>query len=417
MLRRILGRKTFSWSSNALRLGYVRKSSNDSFKDEVSEQVEAEKLEGVSLKEEVKLPNAEKLIRLLDEAATYSDAQNNEWSTLPYPESAAINPEVLEEKKPKIDPQDTSVFIFPGQGILRVGQIEKYLIFPNVKDMFEIANEILGYNLLKICLKGPQTKLNETQFNQPATVVSSLAALEKLREERPLAFENCMAAAGYSVGELSALIFSGAISLEDGIRLVAVRGIGMQNASNLKPQGMLSIRCTPKSKVSQACKDAIQWARDLGIDSPVCNVAIYLYTEAKILAGNMEALKYIEENASKYHLAKVQRLPVSGAFHTELMEPAVKPFVKLLNTIHIEKPACAVYANYNAKRYTDQRLIRKNLCKQITHPVRWEQVTQAIYTRRAGVEYPRTFDICSAGRMRTILQLTNAKASASCIVV
>lgn len=418
MLRRILNGRTFSCLPNISRLGYSRQFSKEAAGDGFKEELETKKPKEESSKIDVKPPeNEEHLIRLLDDAATYDDVKNDEWLTLPYPKGAAIDSEIFPQEKPKIDPKDTSVFIFPGQGIIKVGQVDKYLIFPNVKEIFEIANEILGYNLLKICQKGPQQKLDSTQFNQPATVVSSLAALEKLREERPHAFENCVAAAGYSVGELSALIFSGAISVEDGIRLVAVRGIGMQNASNMKPQGMLSIRCSPKSEVYKACSDAKEWATKLGIENPVCRVAIYLYPEAKVLAGNMEALQYIEQNAEKYHIKHIRRLPVSGAFHTELMEPALKSFVKLLNTIEIKSPLCPVYANYNAKRYINEHSVKKFLIKQITHPVKWEQIMHSIYERAAGTDYPNTFDICSAGKMTAILRLTNGKAVASCTVI
>lgn len=211
----------------------------------------------------------ENVSRLLKEAATYSDVKDTNWTTSPYPAGAptSIEKEVV---KPKIDPLDTCIVLFPGQGTIKVGMVQKYLRFPQARELFEIANEILRYNLLELCLKGPQEKLNQTCFNQPATVVSSLAALEQLREERPRVFETCKAAVGYSVGELTALIFSGALSFENGIRLVSVRGAAMQYASNKCPQGMLSVQCSPQASVSQACKDAEKWVQDCGIEIPVC---------------------------------------------------------------------------------------------------------------------------------------------------
>ncbi|KYN15473.1 PREDICTED: probable malonyl-CoA-acyl carrier protein transacylase, mitochondrial [Trachymyrmex cornetzi] len=358
----------------------------------------------------------ENVSRLLKEAASYSDAKDKNWTTSPYPADA---PTSVEEEvvKPKIDPLDTCIVLFPGQGTIKVGMVQKYLRFPQARELFEIANEILGYDLLKLCLRGPQEKLNQTCFNQPATVVSSLAALEQLREERPRVFETCKAAVGYSVGELTALIFSGALSFENGIRLVSVRGAAMQYASNKCPQGMLSVQCSPQASLSQACKDAEKWAQDCGVEIPVCQVAVYLYTQSKILAGNTQALEYIEENAKKYGLFKLTRLPVSGAFHTTLMEPALKSFGKMLHTLEFDDFRCHVYSNYKAHPYGNTALIRKYLPKQIMSSVKWEQCIQLLYNRPPGTAFPRTFDVGSGGRMSTILKLINSKAHQHCIAV
>lgn len=213
--------------------------------------------------------NKENVAQMLAEAATYSDAEDTSWATSPYPAGA---PTSVEEKpaEPVIEPLDTCVLLFPGQGTLKVGTVHKYLRFPQAKELFEIASEILNYDLLKICLRGPQEKLDQTRFNQPATVVASLAALEQLREERPRVFDTCVAAAGYSIGELTSLIFSSVLTFEDGIRLVGVRGAGMQYASELSRQGMLSVYCTPSAQVGKACEDAKNWARDNGVENPVC---------------------------------------------------------------------------------------------------------------------------------------------------
>lgn len=165
---------------------------------------------------------------------------------------------------------DTSVLLFPGQGVLKVGTISQYMKFPRVKELYEIANSALGYDLAKLCLQGPQSQLNRTEFNQPATVVASLAALERLWEERPRAVQACRVAAGYSVGELTALVFSGAITIEDAIRLAAVRGAAMQKASEQSPQGMISTFCSASARISDICKDAQNWAMELGVENPVC---------------------------------------------------------------------------------------------------------------------------------------------------
>lgn len=215
--------------------------------------------------------------KLLDEAATYSELTSTEWATTPYPATAGIDPEDVQPRKPKIYPPDTSIMLFPGQGVIKVGQVRQYMKFPRVKELFEIANEMLGYNLLKICLKGPQSTLDRTEFNQPTTVVMSLAALEKLQEERPKAIESCAAVAGYSVGELTALIFTGALPFEEGIKLVGVRATAMQAASELSPQGMLSCYCTPTAKPAKICEEAQKWALDIGAVNPVCR---YIFSVA-----------------------------------------------------------------------------------------------------------------------------------------
>ncbi|XP_043673355.1 probable malonyl-CoA-acyl carrier protein transacylase, mitochondrial [Vespula pensylvanica] len=361
--------------------------------------------------------NEEEVKRLLKEAATYSDANDKNWATTPYPANAPTSVEEENINIPKVNPVERSIILFPGQGTLKVGAIKKYLRFPGVKDIFDLANEILGYNLLNICLKGPQDKLDLTKFNQPATVVSSLAALEQLREERQNVFETCIGTAGYSVGELSALIFSGAISFEDGIRLVAVRGNMMQMASDKIGQGMLSVYCPPQIKLSKVLEDAIAWARDLGVPNPICKVSVFLYTQNKIIAGNEEALRYIEKNAKVVGLQKLKRLPVSGAFHTPLMQPAIQKFCEKLREIPLEEPRTKVYSNYTGRPYRNTKSIKGLLVKQIISPVKWEQCIQRIYKRPEGTPFPRTFDVGSGGRMKTILKLINAKAAESCIVI
>lgn len=118
--------------------------------------------------------------------------------------------------RPTVDPKETSIIIFPGQGVQYVGMCKELLKFPLVKDLFDVASSILGYDLLKICLEGPQEKLNQTKYCQPAVLVSSLAAVEWLKEERPSAIEGCVATAGFSVGEITALVFAGALTYESG---------------------------------------------------------------------------------------------------------------------------------------------------------------------------------------------------------
>ncbi|XP_076634823.1 malonyl-CoA-acyl carrier protein transacylase beg [Colletes latitarsis] len=359
--------------------------------------------------------NTQDVSHLLEQSTTYKDANDKNWATTPYHKDVPVKK--TDDEEPSIDPESTSVLLFPGQGTIRVGTVKKYMHFPAAKELFDSANEILNYDLLKLCLNGPQEKLDRTEFNQAATVVSSLAALEKLREERPTALNNCVATAGYSVGEITSLILSGAITFEDGIRLVHVRGKAMQYAADQIPQGMMSVVCTREAEVSKACIDAEKWAMEMGIENPICRVAIFLCTERKILAGNIEALQYIEKHSKEFGFRNISRLPVSGAFHTPLMNPSLKPVFKILTSIEIDEPRCKVYSNYKGKPYGTLKFMKKYILKQIVSPLKWEQCIQSIYNRPQNTSFPKTYDIASEGRMKTILKLINAKAHNSCIAI
>ncbi|CAB0041284.1 unnamed protein product [Trichogramma brassicae] len=304
--------------------------------------------------------------KLLEEAASFNTSDSSEWSTSPYPVTA--DHDKPKPKKNLIEPTDTSIILFPGQGIINVGDAKRYLKFPRVKDLYEIANSVLGYDLLKLSLKGPQNLLDRTEFNQPATVVLSLAALEKLREERPKAFETCVATAGYSVGELTALIFSGALTYEEGLKLVKARAVAMQSATDLLVGAM---------KLSNTLKKIL------------------------VILG----------------LRRVSRLPVSGAFHTSLMEPALKSFVKALNNTPLNSPNTTVYSNFSGKVFSSNpKQMKKQIIKQIISPVKWEQIMHTMYSRPPGTEFPRTFDMGSKGMLKTILKNINAKAIDECHV-
>lgn len=160
------------------------------------------------------------LKKLLNDAASFEDVNpqkiEQRWATLPYIEGTAIRKQGEFFKKPKHDPRNTSIILFPGQGSQYVGMGKDLLKFPMAKDLFDLASYLMGYDLLKLCLNGPKEKLNQTRYCQPAVLVTSLAAIERLKEERPDAIDNCVGTAGFSLGELTALIFAGAIGFEEG---------------------------------------------------------------------------------------------------------------------------------------------------------------------------------------------------------
>lgn len=140
---------------------------------------------------------------------------DNKWLKSPYAPEDKRN-QALKALRPKIDPRQTSIILFPGQGVQYVGMGKSLLKIPEVKDMYKVANDILGYDLLELCLRGPQDKLNQTIYCQPAIYVASLAALQLMIEERRVAVESCVATAGFSVGEFAALVLANSISFETG---------------------------------------------------------------------------------------------------------------------------------------------------------------------------------------------------------
>ncbi|VEN52468.1 unnamed protein product [Callosobruchus maculatus] len=320
------------------------------------------------------------LKKLLDDSASFQDVpvSKQQWVTLPYPEGTKIErPEI--DRKPKVDPRDTSIILFPGQGTQYVGMAKGLLKFPIVKDLFELANYILKYDLLKLCLEGPKKKLDETKYCQPAVLVTSLAAIERLKEERPNAIENCVATAGFSLGELTALIFSGAIEFE-------------------------RVIYGPDSKLKYACLKAKEWALDKGDPLPECKIASYLSPNSKVVAGSESALDFLEKNYKEFHIRRVMRLPVSGAFHSEIMRPAMETFKRALAKTEISEPAVTVYSNVDGKRYRNADHIRRQLPKQIMSSVKWEQFLHYVYSRDPSEHFPRTFEVGPGTSLKAMLK-------------
>ncbi|XP_063951003.1 malonyl-CoA-acyl carrier protein transacylase, mitochondrial-like [Lytechinus pictus] len=316
--------------------------------------------------------------------------------------------------KPRIDPAETSVLLFPGQGSQFVGMGRDLLKYPNVEDMFAVASEILGYDLLSLCVNGPVEELNRTIHCQPAVVVTSLAAVEKLKEEQPKAIENCVAAAGFSVGEFAALVFGGSISFEDAIHLIKLRAESMQLASEAVSSGMISVVGGKKARYKFICKEAENYCRNHhGIAHPVCKVANYLYPDARVLAGHTEALSFIKDMSRSFYLRAIKPVPVSGAFHTPLMSSAQEPISRALDAVAIETPVIGIHSNVDGKAYGSPKHVRKQLKKQVVEPVMWEQTMHCIYEREKGTPFPFTYEMGPGNQLGTILKRNNLKASNS----
>ncbi|XP_014279909.1 probable malonyl-CoA-acyl carrier protein transacylase, mitochondrial isoform X2 [Halyomorpha halys] len=289
--------------------------------------------------------------------------------------------------------------------------------FPSAKDLFDRASSILGYDLKKLCLQGPAEKLNKTVYAQPAILVCSLAALERLKEEKPRAIENCIATAGFSLGEISALVLAEVLSFEKAVKLVKIRAEAMQFAAEMEKGAMVTVLYGPDSKLSEACKKAKEHAETCGVTNAHCGISNYLFPHCKIVGGNEEAIKYLEDNKNEFKLRKLKRLPVSGAFHTPLMKPASEVFYKAMKKANLSDPIIAVHSNIDGKHYENAEHIRRVLAKQIVAPVKWEQTLHVLYERPQDMPFPKTYECGPGNSLSTILKMVNSKAWQECFNV
>ncbi|CAG02438.1 unnamed protein product [Tetraodon nigroviridis] len=317
------------------------------------------------------------------------------------------------QRRPSADPSAHSVLLFPGQGSQFVGMGRGLLKYPNVREMFRVAQKILGYDLLSLCSEGPPEELMKTVHCQPAVFVTSLAAVEKLNHENPKVIESCVAAAGFSVGEFAALVFSGSMNFAEALYAVKVRAEAMQKASEMVPGGMLSVIGKPQAQYKYACLQAREYCKSVGIKEPVCSVANYLFPDARVIAGHKKALDFLQQNSRQLQFMRVKALPVSGAFHTELMQSAVEPLRDVLRQVEVRRPEIGVYSNVDGKRYMSDSHVRKQLGKQLVSPVKWEQTLHEIYERMQGKKFPYTYEVGPGKQLGATLQKCNRKAFAN----
>jgi [acyl-carrier-protein] S-malonyltransferase len=256
-------------------------------------------------------------------------------------------------------------FLFPGQGAQTVGMGRRLAeSLPSVRQLYDRAADVLGYDLAKLCFEGPAEKLDSTVFSQPALFVTSLAALESLRQESPDVVLSCEAAAGLSLGEYTALVFAGVMEFEDGLMLVQRRGAAMQQAADATPSGMVSILGLERVQVETLC--------DKARGDEILEIANYLCPGNIVVSGTNEACERAAELAGPMGAMKALPLAVAGAFHTQIMRPADERLAEALADVPMQKPKIPVISNVDAQPHDDPEEIRRLLIKQVLQPVRWE---------------------------------------------
>ncbi|PUB35478.1 [acyl-carrier-protein] S-malonyltransferase [Elizabethkingia sp. YR214] len=248
--------------------------------------------------------------------------------------------------------------VFPGQGSQFVGMgMDLYDSRKEIKDLMESANDILGFDILSTMFKGTDEDLKKTKVTQPAIFIHSIAAVKAVDAL------GAQMVAGHSLGEFSALVANGVLSFEDGLRLVSKRALAMQAACDANPSSMAAILGLDDDKVEEIC------ASVEGIVVP----ANYNCPGQLVISGETQA---VEEAMAKLKEAGAKRallLPVNGAFHSPLMQPAQEELAEAINTTKFNKPIIPVYQNITTTAVSDPEEIKQNLIKQLTGPVKWTQ--------------------------------------------
>ena len=254
-------------------------------------------------------------------------------------------------------------FVFPGQGAQFVGMgKDLYENNPVAKEMFDKANEILGFNITDLMFNGTDEDLRQTKVTQPAIFLHSVILAKTMGDD----FNPDMVA-GHSLGEFSALVAAGALSFEDGLRLVSARAQAMQKACEKTPSTMAAVLALPDARVEELCVSVTE-----GVVVP----ANYNCPGQIVISGSIEGVDAACAKMLEAGAKRALKLKVGGAFHSPLMEPARAELADAIAHTDFHAPKCPVYQNVNAEPQTDPETIKKNLIAQLTAPVRWTQTIQ-----------------------------------------
>lgn len=257
-------------------------------------------------------------------------------------------------------------YVFPGQGAQFVGMgKDLYDNNKEAKELFEKANDILGFRITDMMFEGTEEDLKQTKVTQPAIFLHSVLLAKSLGED----FKPDMVA-GHSLGEFSALVAAGALSFEEGLKLVSKRAHAMQKACEMRPSTMAAVLALPDSKVEELCAE---------VDDIVAP-ANYNCPGQVVISGTMEGIDAACEKMLAAGAKRALKLKVGGAFHSPLMQPAQEELKEAIEAAEFKTPVCPVYQNVDGKPHTDPKEIKENLIKQLTAPVRWTYDVEAMIT-------------------------------------
>jgi [acyl-carrier-protein] S-malonyltransferase len=292
-----------------------------------------------------------------------------------------------------------TAFLFPGQGAQTVGMGRLAASeLPTAASLFEHASDLLGYDLAKICFEGPADRLNSTVYSQPGLFVCSLAALERLKAQQPEQVAEAQAAAGLSLGEYTALVFTGAMDFADALRVVQCRGEAMQAAADAEPSGMVSVLGLETEQVEQLCDAARHPGETL-------RIANYLCPGNLVCSGHRASCDQLTRLAEGAGAMKVIPLAVAGAFHTTLMSSAVAKLQEVLESTEIQRPRIPVLSNVDATAHWEPSDIRATLVQQVVSPVRWEESMRKLLAEG----YDRFWEIGPGKVLRGLLRRIERK--------
>lgn len=258
-------------------------------------------------------------------------------------------------------------FVFPGQGAQFPGMGKSYYENSSfAKKIFEQANEILNFRISDVMFNGSEEDLKQTKITQPAIFLHSILAYKSIENARPEMI------AGHSLGEFSALVANGTLSFEDGLQLVSLRAQAMQKACELNPSTMAAVLGLADEKVEEVCRQVQEQTGEVVVP------ANYNCPGQLVISGSVKGIEVACEQLKAAGAKRALVLPVGGAFHSPLMEPARKELQQAIEATTFHNPSCPVYQNVVAKGVIDKDEIKQNLIDQLTGAVKWTQCVQAM---------------------------------------